>query len=738
MAKRLTAFVIDVGPAMQEREEGTEPGDPSPLEKTVSDLTIVLQRKIFAEEGKAVSGKSEVCIILFGTDETDNQLAKDNPEYYKNISLAKRLTPANWELVEWVTNDLPSSETPGDFMEAIVVAVDHLHEAQELSKKPLQCDVVVFSNLKAHFGGDQLDEVSEGLKRMDIELKIIGPHFESRDDSQGTKIMKGKIKTLEQRDNEGLIDEMLRRGVSGGTWSFEDVASLISHYEARTKVPRPMNFTVELGTSFGISCSLYNQVAKAKVNDGRPWKEFYAQDPSKTIQRDVSYVLNNDSRDEIEKEDRLRMWSYGSKLVPVTQEDLDSMKLECDKGLKLLGFVSLEEGKTKIPPYLWTGDTVKLLLPRKDDPIAAKTYQALARSMLNQNAAMLLRYVFNARSKPRLVLAVPSLRCASEFGADEPAQLELLHFVQCPFAEDLRDFQFPSLNQDRWQPSEEEEAAVDELLEAYDLKTNDDDADSEFDFEPESTLNPLLQRMYHSLSYRAILPDRPLPTFKESDRRRGLCLEPRPNSLKRAEVPLSKIKSQFGLTRTAKKKEKRRGEDIFDDGDVKVAKIDGANLSVTDLITSDRISSIGISDPIGDFETLISRSPDSEVSVQLHQLVEAAFAVIVGSVGDTAFGLAVKCLEHARRKSVERGEFSAFNDFMRHLKNRLRAEGLSSFWATVECQASSGTLDLISRSDVTTSDVDPTKSKSLFQTEASLVAPVEEPDEDDEDLFDMM
>ena len=44
MSKRLTAFVVDVGPGMREREPDAELGDPTPLEKTVSDLATVLER----------------------------------------------------------------------------------------------------------------------------------------------------------------------------------------------------------------------------------------------------------------------------------------------------------------------------------------------------------------------------------------------------------------------------------------------------------------------------------------------------------------------------------------------------------------------------------------------------------------------------------------------------------------------------------------------------------------------
>ena len=65
----------------------------------------------------------------------------------------------------------------------------------------------------------------------------------------------------------------------------------------------------------------------------------------------------------------------------------------------------------------------------------------------------------------------------SEFDAaiddeSEDGELELLQIVTCPFAEDLRDFQFPSL--ERWRPKEEkeektEEEIVDSLIDGFDL-----------------------------------------------------------------------------------------------------------------------------------------------------------------------------------------------------------------------------------------------------------------------------
>ena len=42
-----------------------------------------LTRKIFSEEGKAASTRGEVCLVLFGTDDTENPLADDDPQYYQ-------------------------------------------------------------------------------------------------------------------------------------------------------------------------------------------------------------------------------------------------------------------------------------------------------------------------------------------------------------------------------------------------------------------------------------------------------------------------------------------------------------------------------------------------------------------------------------------------------------------------------------------------------------------------------
>ena len=113
----------------------------------------------------------------------------------------------------------------------------------------------------------------------------------------------------------------------------------------------------EIGTSFSLPVSMFTLVAKTRANDGRPWKDFYARDPQKTVQKEVSHLLDNETRDSADGEgDRVRMWAYGSQLVPLPDPVLQLMAYKAGvKELTLLGFTSLDDGKTRIPPYLWSG-----------------------------------------------------------------------------------------------------------------------------------------------------------------------------------------------------------------------------------------------------------------------------------------------------------------------------------------------------------------------------------------------
>lgn len=67
-------------------------------------LFFVLQ--MFAES------KDEVCLVLFGTQETDNPLA--DGDCYENIVVARTLGIADFDLLQMVQNDITPSNVSAD------------------------------------------------------------------------------------------------------------------------------------------------------------------------------------------------------------------------------------------------------------------------------------------------------------------------------------------------------------------------------------------------------------------------------------------------------------------------------------------------------------------------------------------------------------------------------------------------------------------------------------------------
>jgi len=56
--------------------------------------------------------KDEVALILFGTDDTANELAADGN--YQNITVARTLGPVDWDLLQYVQNDVKSGTGVAD------------------------------------------------------------------------------------------------------------------------------------------------------------------------------------------------------------------------------------------------------------------------------------------------------------------------------------------------------------------------------------------------------------------------------------------------------------------------------------------------------------------------------------------------------------------------------------------------------------------------------------------------
>ncbi|XP_016324831.1 LOW QUALITY PROTEIN: X-ray repair cross-complementing protein 5 [Sinocyclocheilus anshuiensis] len=139
---------------------------------------------------------------------------------------------------------------------------------------------------------------------------------------------------------------------------------------------------------------------------------------------------------------------------------------------------------------------------------------------------------------------------------------ECLLYVQLPFMEDLRQFTFPVLdNNKKFTPSESRLSAVDALIDSMMLVEKDDDGESVDVFKVNHIPNPQFQSLFQCLHHRGVNPDDPLLHVEPKRLKRDL---ERPQDVSaRCQAPLQDVKTKFPLKVVVKKKEQKTSADVF-------------------------------------------------------------------------------------------------------------------------------------------------------------------------------
>ena len=71
---------------------------------------LVLSRIIFHQ--MFAESKDEICIVLFGTDDTANDLAEEDD--YAHITVARPVGMVDWDLLNYVNNDIQPGNSSAD------------------------------------------------------------------------------------------------------------------------------------------------------------------------------------------------------------------------------------------------------------------------------------------------------------------------------------------------------------------------------------------------------------------------------------------------------------------------------------------------------------------------------------------------------------------------------------------------------------------------------------------------
>jgi non-homologous end joining protein Ku len=171
-------------------------------------------------------------------------------------------------------------------------------------------------------------------------------------------------------------------------------------------------------------------------------------------------------------------------------EEIAFQQQGATKCFKLLGFTHQD----KVPRHNFMAG-VDLVLPIKGSK-NEKAFAAMVSAMIDTKKVLLAKIMMSARAEPRLVVLYPHV------SNKQP----LLYMVQLPTAEDLRDYQFPSLVQS----TNKQREAAKNLIEKLDLCQQEENSDGELEeverLKVEKTFNPSIQYFNQVVTHKVINP----------------------------------------------------------------------------------------------------------------------------------------------------------------------------------------------------------------------------------------
>ncbi|XP_071418954.1 X-ray repair cross-complementing protein 5 isoform X2 [Pithys albifrons albifrons] len=667
--KVATVLCLDVGFAMS----SPSPGEESPLEQAKKIMTKFVQRQVFAE------AKDEIAVVLFGTKGTRNGLASG--DQYQHITVHRSLMLPDFDLLQDIQAVIKADSEQADFLDAIIVCMDLL-QRETIGKKYEKRHIELFTDLSSPVSEDQLEIIIDNLKKTGISLQFFLPFPVVVDDGSGDtsasvpshmhrNSFPRKCLTEQQKQGIDVVRKLMytldEEGGLEEIYTFRESLERLSMFKKIERRPMPWPCQLTIGSNLSIRIVAYKSVTEEKV------KKIWTVVDAKTLRRDdvqkeTVYCLNDDDETEVQKEDTIQGFRYGSDIVPFSKEDEEQMRYKTEgKCFSVLGFTR----SSQIQRHYYIGNQALKVFAAKDDENAAVAFSALVRALDELKAVAVVRYVYDRRSNPQIGVAFPYIKDA----------YECLIYVQLPYMEDLRQYIFSSLKHNKKSiPTADQLSAVDSLIDSMNLVHEDGETFEDL-FKPSRIPNPHFQRLYQCLQHKAFHPDKPLPPIEQH----LLEMLEMPCVVKeRCQAPLERVKALFPLKEVGKKKEEKTAQDIFkdnseDEPSLKKPKIEEEEESFSIIkLAEGSITSVGSVNPAEDFRILVRKknADFKDVSQQLINRIDQ----FLENKGSQYYMKGIDCIRVFREEAMKLSKVQCFNDFLQALKSKLENKGLADFW----------------------------------------------------------
>ncbi|XP_077245146.1 ku80 family protein isoform X2 [Tasmannia lanceolata] len=706
--KEAVVLLLDVGPAMHN------------LLPDVEKLCSMLVQK------KLIYNKSdEVGVVLFGTEDTENELMKEVGGY-EHIVVLRNIKVVDGDIIESLQK-LPRGTVFGDFLDAIVVGMDMLIKKYGPTNKGKQRLCLITNAqypIKEPYEGtkeDQIDTISAEMKGHRMKLDCI--------------IVRGKTTGVTNQriidENDLLLDRFSKKTLAKVV-HVESPTSLLGALRTRNISPVTVfRGDLELSPLMKIKVWVYKKTSEEKFptlkkySDKAPPTDKFATHELKV---DFEYKSLENPNKVVPPEQRIKGYRYGPQVVPISSAEWEAVKFKPEKSVKLLGFTNA----SNIMRHYYMKD-VHVFIPEPGNSKAILAVSAMVRAMKEMNKVAILRCVWrNGQGSVVIGVLTPNVSSLDNIP-------DSFYFNVLPFAEDVREFQFPSFHNfpPSWRPNERQQEAADNLVRMLDLAPSS----KEEALPPEFTPNPVLERFYQFLELKSKQPDANVPPLDGPLKR---ITELDPEILSQNKSVIADFCKQFELKENPKKKKSSRplwrekpsasneGEvveadvsDIHSAKNSSTTKVEknGDSTTVRDFVTmlvknspAMEVEKIGNSTPVQDFETMIARRDSSEwVNKAIRDMKNLIWDLLENSYQGDTYDKAMECLVALRRGCVLEQEPKEFNQFMHYLYKKCKKTDLISFWELVIFKH----ITLISKKEAIDSDVDDDEAEAfLVKSEA--------------------
>ncbi|KAB2002771.1 hypothetical protein ES319_D11G088500v1 [Gossypium barbadense] len=671
--KEKLVLLLDVGPSMH--------GVLSEVEKLCSML--VEKKLIFSKY-------DELGVVVFGTEESKNDLTTEVGGY-QNITVLQDIKVVDGDLVDTLQK-LPRGRVDGDFLDAIVVGMDMLikkYKDLHKGKKRLCLITNAIHPIKDSFEGSKEDQVMTIAEQMA---------------AQGMKIESIVVRGRLSRDaNKGVMDEndhllsIFSKKTHTRIVYVDTPTSLLGALKTRRVTPVTVfRGHLELSPHMKIKVWVYKKTQEEKFPTLKKYSEKApASNKLATHQVKVSYEyksVDGSSTSVIPPEQRIKGYRYGPQVVPISTAEWDAVKFKPEKGIKVLGFTDA----SKIKRHCYMKD-VYLFIAEPGNTRATLAVSAIARAMKEMNAVAILRCVWR-QGQQNVVVGVLTPNISQNYKIPDS-----FYFNVLPFAEDVREYQFPSFNSfpASWQPNDQQQKAADELVQMLDLAPSGKEA-----LLPEFTPNPVLERFYRHLELKAKQPDAAVPPLDETLKN---IVEPDPELVAENKSVFDALHRHFELRQNPKKSSRQWYQEKQSGSNAHVSS--GQAVNSIENQPPVKIEKIGDLTPVQDFEAMMSQRDNPEwVEKAIKELREKILALLIHSDEGDKYQKAVECVAALRKGCILEQEPGPYNDLMHHIRQYCEEKGIKSLPQLL----ASRDLTLISKSEAEDSDVTAEEARSFF------------------------